>query len=184
MKKVIQAIIAFACVAMLGMSWVNAASIPQPFSTLPYVYDSAFPAAQMNTDFAYALGYTDTTAASAASAATSGQMTGNAATASAVIPTWSVTATSGVVASGTYTAVNTAAAAVTITLPASAAASSATMLDAKNTFGTNNLTINAPSGVNLNSASGTPAAAVFATSGVMVSCSYLNADIGYRCIGM
>jgi hypothetical protein len=55
------------------------------------------------------------------------------------------------------------------------------MIDATNTFNTHNLTILSASGVNLNSTTGSPASAVFATSGAQVECQYLNPTIGYNC---
>lgn len=216
MKKFIEGLIALLIVATVGITLGSAASIPQPFSTRPYVYDSVFPAAQLNTDFQYALNYTDT--------AISGPMPGNAATATSAIsadtatsavfatnatnaasavfatsasfatsatsavnasvlyPAWSVVTASGVTTNGEYVAANTTSAPLTLTLPASAVAARVSILDAGNTFGTNNLTILSASGVNLNSTSGSPASAVVATSGVMVDCYYLNTAIGYRCI--
>lgn len=100
---------------------------------------------------------------------------------SAILPSWNISATSSVAASGYSYAINTSSVPVTITLPASSANSTVTMLDYAGTFSTHNLTIQAPSGVNINGASGTPATLTVSTSWIKVICTYLDATIGYRC---
>jgi len=183
MKKFVQSLLVLLIVATIGISLAPAGTISQPFSTRPYVYDSVFPAARLNTDFQYTLDYTD--------AAIAGPMAGNAATAtyatsagtaSSILPTWTVVTTSSVAANGAYLAVDTSTAAVSTSLPASGVANRVSILDATNSFATHNLTIVSASGVNLNGVTGSPASEVIATSGVMVDCYYLNTAIGYRCI--
>jgi hypothetical protein len=102
-------------------------------------------------------------------------------TISGVVTTWNISATSGVAANGYSYAVNTSAVPVTITLPASAPSSTVTMLDYAGTFATHNLTVKAPTGVNINGASGTPATLTVSTSWIKIICTYLDNTIGYRC---
>ena len=206
MKKILQSLVAVLMIGVLVASLARAASIPQPFSTLPYVYSDAFPAARLNANFAYALSYVDSivagnmsgnaaTATSAVFATTASSVpytgltgtvptwnqntTGNAATASSELPTWAVVTASAVVANGSYNAADTSAVAFTLTLPASGVSNRISFLDATNTFSTHSLVIAPASGVNLNSAGSN---VTISTSGATVMCVYLNTAIGYRCV--
>jgi hypothetical protein len=168
MKAFIQGLIALIVVATLGISLAPAGTIPQPFSTLPYTYDGIFPAGQLNTNFGYTLSYTDTVSA-------------------VLTPqSWQLITVSQVAVAGNNLAVNTAASAISITLPtpssdATTPLDTIRLMDATNSFASHNMTILSASGVNLNSVSGSPASAVYATSGVQVECQYLNSTIGYNC---
>ena len=163
MNKILQRVILLVvCLGLAAMA--AAATVPNVLSQLPYAYGMGnFPAYQINQNNAYLLGYTDAAVATVTPAA------------------WRVVAVSGVAASGGNYAVNTSSVAVTITLPASAANATVTLVDYAGTFGTHNLTVNAPSGVNLNGTSGSPASMTVSTNWAKWICVYLDSTIGYRC---
>ena len=164
MKSFIQGLFALVIAATVGISLAPAGTIPQPFSTLPYVYDGVFPAGMLNNDFQYTLNYTD-----------------------AITPqAWQVVTASGAAAAGNNLAVNTASAAITITLPAPSAdapspVDNISLLDATNSFNTHNLTVNASGIAPINSLTGASAVVMNSTAGSVVECVYLNSTIGYNC---
>ncbi len=175
MKKIISRITVFA--VMLGiMVAAFAATVPNPLSQLPYSYGLGnFPAWQINQNFTYALGYTDSTVA-----------TGTASAVSATTPQpWVIVTASGVAALGSNNAVNTTSAAITMTLPTppttSIALNSIKFLDAANKFNTNNLTISASGVANINGLSGASAVVTATSAGGEIECSWLNSTIGYNC---
>lgn len=168
MKKTIQCFISLVIIGLTAIAAlaVAAGQVPNPMVVMPNAYNTAFPSVQLNQNFSYVLGYTDSAVAILAP------------------QSWQVITASQVASAGNNLAVNTAAAAITVTLPSptnSSPLNAINLIDATNTFNSHALTVAASGIANINSLSGASAVYSSSTQGALVRCVYLNSVIGYNC---